>query len=117
MLHVTSEFRPGIKLADLTPLFWLPRVLQPPALLQVRVHSGQAMFAHAGSLPAIVASAHTGMDALPASTEMGDTVLEFDRKRVHYSYPPGYDALKETLERERDAAAAACGSSGILAGE
>ena len=68
---------------------------QPPALLQVRVHSGDMMFAHAGSYPLV----------LPLAPETGesDALLEFDQKRVSYSYAPGYDKLTEVMARERNA--------------
>jgi len=42
-------------------------------------------------------------------------MLEFDQKRVHYSYAPGYDYLKETLARENSAAVTG-GSNEYLAG-
>jgi hypothetical protein len=73
---------------------------QPPVLLQVSVHSGHSMFAHAGTRPVAV---QLGSETAVDKTEKADVMLEFDQKRVQYSHTPGYDVVKETLSHEHKA--------------
>jgi hypothetical protein len=87
-------------------------LLQPPAMLQVRVHSGQAMFVHGGSAPVVLPLGH---DCPVGGGEKTDAFLEFDPKRAQYSYAPDYDILKQTQAGEQDAARIG-GNNDILAG-
>ena len=59
-------------------------------LLQVRIHSGQAMFVHAASSALVLPLGHARAMGGGGGGSRAHALLEFDAKRAQYSYAPDY---------------------------